>query len=507
MSGNGPPTPRLLGLWVFALPFLIVLLFLIQHRTPSSTDPPRLPEPPPRRAPDYTAALVESGKALYARHCALCHGADGKGKGPAAYLLYPKPRNLTTRSFRLTSNLEGVVALEDVFDTLARGMPGTCMPSYEILSEDERWAVTFYVKSLGRPDKKKPATIAAGPELPATPAALAHGRQLFLQACTTCHGQTGRGDGPQEQLDTDGYRNRPRDLTRGIFKGGREDRQLYFRIAAGLPGTSMPSHAAALKPKDIWDAMHYVQTLSDPVAQQRNEQHLRTLTARNFAPAELQEPGGGAWSRIEATSLALMPLWFRDVRPEAVLVRAAHDGRDIFLQLSWPDATEDAGQRDGFCDGAAVQFAPAGSVPPLFAMGEKDLPVSIWHWRAGHTVDVRAHCPQMHPAAEEVQRDPLFLTGLAAGNSVLSKGPAESLSAHGLTTLSAETDGDLSAKALWADGRYSVVFRRKLAQNGKGLAITPGQSYFVAFACWDGSAGERGGQKCVTIWHRLQVER
>ncbi len=31
---------------------------------------------------------------LYARHCAVCHGATGRGDGPAAGLLTPPPRDL-----------------------------------------------------------------------------------------------------------------------------------------------------------------------------------------------------------------------------------------------------------------------------------------------------------------------------------------------------------------------------------------------------------------------------
>src|SRR5690606_4649488 len=42
----------------------------------------------PRTAPD-----VARGKALYAQHCAACHGADGKGDGPAAKGLEPAPSN------------------------------------------------------------------------------------------------------------------------------------------------------------------------------------------------------------------------------------------------------------------------------------------------------------------------------------------------------------------------------------------------------------------------------
>lgn len=39
------------------------------------------------------------GKALYEQHCALCHGADGKGNGPAATSLTPHPTDFTRTQF------------------------------------------------------------------------------------------------------------------------------------------------------------------------------------------------------------------------------------------------------------------------------------------------------------------------------------------------------------------------------------------------------------------------
>ena len=39
------------------------------------------------------------------------------------------------------------------------------------------------------------------------------------------------------------------------------------------------------------------------------------------------------------------------------------------------------------------------------------------------------------------------------------------------------------------------------------IPIAPGKSFPTAFAVWDGSRGDRNGQKQITIWHLLEVER
>ena len=50
----------------------------------------------------------DQGKSLYQEKCMLCHGADGKGDGPAAAALSRAPRILITPSFgvkRILTNL------------------------------------------------------------------------------------------------------------------------------------------------------------------------------------------------------------------------------------------------------------------------------------------------------------------------------------------------------------------------------------------------------------------
>jgi len=89
------------------------------------------------------AAADPDGARLYAERCSGCHGDDGKGDGPAAAALMPRPRNLRDAGFwqgRTLEQIRGVVA---------KGKPGTMMPPFAgTLSDAEmdtvaRWVLHF----------------------------------------------------------------------------------------------------------------------------------------------------------------------------------------------------------------------------------------------------------------------------------------------------------------------------------------------------------------------------
>ena len=81
------------------------------------------------------------GKQLFARHCAACHGDRGDGKGIAATFLFPKPRDFRAGRFRLVSTTNGVPTREDLQAVLLRGMPGSAMPPWSHLTQQERDAL------------------------------------------------------------------------------------------------------------------------------------------------------------------------------------------------------------------------------------------------------------------------------------------------------------------------------------------------------------------------------
>src|SRR5260221_1484265 len=90
----------------------------------------------------YTTQSIARGGRLYAESCAVCHGARGKGNGPAAATLKVPPADLTAA--HVLAHSEG-----DTFWRLTAGMPETGMPGFaEILSEDERWDLVNWVRTL-----------------------------------------------------------------------------------------------------------------------------------------------------------------------------------------------------------------------------------------------------------------------------------------------------------------------------------------------------------------------
>jgi mono/diheme cytochrome c family protein len=115
-----------------------------------------------------------------------------------------------------------------------------------------------------------------------TPESRARGRVLYVKNCAACHGTTGQGDGEQVEaymvndqtrekypepglFDDWGNPIKPRNLTRGIYRGGRRPVDLYRRLYEGINGTPMPpfkgKFSASDKKEDsarIWDIVNYV---------------------------------------------------------------------------------------------------------------------------------------------------------------------------------------------------------------------------------------------------------
>lgn len=501
----------------------------------------------PSRRVEPTPDVLALGQRLYEAQCAACHGTTGRGDGEAAYLLYPRPRDFVEGSYRLVSTWERVPTDEDLFRTISRGMPGSAMPSWGHLSEEERWALVHHVKRLAatpievHPASDPPAEGQAGtgvirvpPRPPFTPEARKLALERFADACASCHGPSGKGDGTEEQRDERGLPIRPRDLTTGVFKGDPDPVQLYRRIVAGLPGTPMPMSDWAYG-EDAWHLVNLVLSWSSPEQRARAEMRRFRIVARRV-PQVPEHPDSGDWRLAQPVNLHLMPLWWRSDRPEEITVRALHDGRRLALQLVWADATHDhtAMRPQDFRDAVAVQLSPTPA-PPFFAMGSRGQRVNIWMWKSERQADLEPAFqdlekvypnlgidsypnPSLSPIEQPTRHaltlgsDRDFITGWGAGNIVSDPArmsPAEDLVAEGFGTLRARPRREqaVDARGVHGTGGYRVMFVRDLAGWGTGgVPLVPGTTVPVAFAVWDGSAGDRDGKKSVTIWQDLALE-
>ncbi len=84
------------------------------------------------------APSLQQGQALYAAQCASCHGAQGRGDGPLAAQLNPPPVAFSDRDRARARSLFSL------HQTISNGVPGTSMPSFASLSDDDRWALSFF---------------------------------------------------------------------------------------------------------------------------------------------------------------------------------------------------------------------------------------------------------------------------------------------------------------------------------------------------------------------------
>lgn len=294
---------------------------------------------------------LKYGKRLYLEHCMHCHGVTGDGNGPTARYLNPKPRDYRSGVFKFTStNTTQNARREDLARIVRNGIPGTYMPSFLLLTDDEMSAIVEYVRWLacrGRVEqyladdlsKQRSYTAEAYSEadregrealidefeaflassdefdswtavfrravdtavvapwtnaeaesaliVPTVPRidptedpeSIARGRKLYeggKAKCVNCHGPAGKGDGLQTRdfqlvkgttkthaepglYDDWGNPIAPRNLTLGLYRGGRRPLDLFYRIKAGIKGTPMP--AAAVSDAEIWDLVNYVMSL------------------------------------------------------------------------------------------------------------------------------------------------------------------------------------------------------------------------------------------------------
>ncbi len=85
------------------------------------------------------AAVTAGKKATIDKACTACHGDGGKGDGPGAAALNPKPADWT--SAKVQQEPDGCL-----FWKISSGRGA--MPPWAALPENERWQIIHYIRTL-----------------------------------------------------------------------------------------------------------------------------------------------------------------------------------------------------------------------------------------------------------------------------------------------------------------------------------------------------------------------
>lgn len=113
---------------------------------------------------DMTAPLpnglvgdAAAGKKFFDNNCYVCHGKEGKGDGPRAYFITPKPANLTSPESRESLNRP------HLFTSISKGSLGSEMPAWsKVLSDQEianvaEYVFNAFIQPAGAPANPAPA--------------------------------------------------------------------------------------------------------------------------------------------------------------------------------------------------------------------------------------------------------------------------------------------------------------------------------------------------------------
>jgi DMSO reductase family type II enzyme heme b subunit len=419
------------------------------------------------------------GKVVYERKCAGCHGLKGDGKGPAAELLDPKPRDFTAGVYKIRTTASKMPTDQDLFRIITNGMPGTSMPPWEVLPEKDRWNVVAYVKSFAAEKfKEAPKKLDLPKEVSSSEASIKRGKEMFEAIeCHKCHGTAGRADGPSrpELKDDWGHPIAPANLTkRWTFRGGAGRTEIATRLAGGVLGTPMPAFLDSVeKPEDIWHLANYIASLGP------EKPAYSTLIAVNGVTGAIpDDPNAEFWTKAAVNNIPLMGQVIVDPRNfnpaiDLLVVRGVYNDKEIAFHLTWDDpsqSTADAAKKT-FGDAVSLQFPTritAGTERPYFLMGDASDAVYLLRWEAGK------------------------------GGEATASGPAK---------IKALDGGDVVAKTVYQNGQYRVVIKRPLAGKGEDRpTFHPSTFVPVAFQAWDGGAGESGTRMSLTSWYYLRLE-
>jgi len=134
----------------------------------------------PERLPQHA---LQPAAAHFAKGCAICHGAPGEPRSPAALGMLPKPPDLT---FAIPDWTDA-----ELFRIVKHGIRFTGMPAWPNQKrDDEVWAMVAFLRELPAMPPSRYRELAYGAQ---TESVQPSGLEHSLADCARCHGRDGLG--------------------------------------------------------------------------------------------------------------------------------------------------------------------------------------------------------------------------------------------------------------------------------------------------------------------------
>ncbi len=250
-------------------------------------------------------ALAMNGASLFAQNCAACHGSQGNG-GVGVPLALP--------------DFQRSVSDEFLIKTIRHGRPGRVMPAFKNLSDAEVKSLVKYLRSWNTHPARNEKIVTR-------PGNITHGKQLFANHCSACHGAEGTGG-----HGTGVTFSRPRDLpiiapalNNSGFLAAASDKMIKTTLMHGRKGTPMVSFLKqGLSEQDIDDLVSYVRSFEKhPYDQQVALQGADTPIIRMESPNSLA-------ATVKAVQRAAIGKNFRIIRVQALnqgMVKAGKENK------------------------------------------------------------------------------------------------------------------------------------------------------------------------------------
>ena len=469
----------------------------------------------------------ESGKELYVKYCAQCHGEKGDGEGYATVHLYPRPRDFTSGRFKVRTTPNGALPThQDLVNIIRRGMPYTSMPAWPDFTDQEVSELAYYLTTFS-PDFTNPERAAEPIELPSAPAATAEsielGKKLYEETgCLKCHGNRGLGDGPSAPTLVDDF-NRPIRAANlahpWTFRAGSTREDIFRTMSTGLNGTPMPSFTDSLSTEQRWAITDFIVSLSTS----SEPGYTNLVVAKpSLDPIDLTK----GTALFESAPVARFPIIGQIMEPPrafhppttSVTVQAIYDTESVALLVRWHDMSS---QKAG-TNGPALPVPEEEEESPVAAAGSggasSENPFGDQEAAQPAAADPFAEAPSAADVPSEFSdavsiqipsqvptsaRKPYFIFG-DGQNSVdlwffdLARPEPLQFTGRGSADLAPNDTGDVTGVASYDQGEWSVIFKRPLRPSA-GAPLTPGTFLPIAFSVWDGFSRERGNRRGLSV--------